>query len=130
MTKKISSVLKNSVLLVLTTTLFSFNFSEYARAQMEMKLRAPIRTWAGPETGICLCPYDQVVTSGFSLILPGKVYNCGETSSYSRSGGQSPGCYMGDFMYRPNAQTDAMKIETICLQAGPQICYVDMLNRL
>ena len=124
------SVLKKSGLLILATTLFSFNFSECAKAQMDMKLRAPIRTWAGSETGICLCPYDQVVTSGFSLVLPGKIYNCGETSSYSRSGGQSPGCYMGDSIYQPKAQTDAMKIEEICFQAGSQICYVDVLNRL
>ena len=130
MIEKNSSVLKKSGLLVLSAILLSFNFPESARAQMDMKLRAPIRTWAGPKTGICLCPYDQVVTAGFSLILPDKVYNCGEASSYARSGGQSPGCYMENFMYLPNAQRDAMKIERLCRQVGPQNCYVDVLNRL
>lgn len=47
--------------------------------------------------GMCLCPYDRVVTAG-TLYLPTQIYQCGDVSAYVRTGGREPSCYMSDML--------------------------------
>ncbi|MBO1057208.1 MAG: hypothetical protein HEQ27_12060 [Dolichospermum sp. JUN01] len=92
-----------------------------------MKLRAPIRTWAGD--GVCLCPYDQVVTEGISLAFTDedKTYTCGKTSAYIRTGGREPACYVED--RNPYGREQARQVEEQCRSLGSQACYIDFMNR-
>lgn len=103
--------------------LLSIAYQQSAFAQI--KLRSPIRTWAGSEA--CLCPYDQVVTAGIGLQFPDEVYLCGRASAWYRSGGREPACYMEDM--NPQGQRDAMAIEQECRAIGVHRCYVDFSNR-
>ncbi|PLS68437.1 MAG: hypothetical protein CV045_07835 [Cyanobacteria bacterium M5B4] len=95
------------------------------KSNAQIKLRSPIRTWAGSEA--CLCPYDQVVTKGLTLQFPDEVYSCGRTSAWYRSGGQEPACYLEDM--NPRGQSEAMEVERACRAIGFRSCYLDYLNR-
>jgi|GEM_PF-4222464 len=109
--------------LFLLSVVASIVYQQEALSQMiDIKSRAPIRTWAGSE--LCLCPYDQVVTSGLSLTFPDEVYTCGSTSAWSRTGGREPACYLGD-----RQQRSATSIERQCRELGFNQCYVDIFNR-
>lgn len=50
-----------------------------------------------PRAGMCLCPYDRVVTAG-TLYMPTQIYQCGDVSAYVRTGGREPSCYMSDML--------------------------------
>ena len=111
------------VILPLISILAALSYQQGSLSQMlEMKLRSPIRTWAGSE--LCLCPYDQVVTSGLSLTFPDEVYTCGRTSAWFRTGGREPACYVGD-----RQQRSATSVERQCRELGFNRCYVDGFNR-
>ncbi len=116
--------MNKQLLLTSVATIIPLLFAQQ-EAMSQIKLRSPIRTWAGSEA--CLCPYDQVVTRGLSLQFPDEVYNCGRTSAWYRSGGQEPACYLEDM--NPRGQREAMAVERECRALGFRSCYVDYLNR-
>ncbi len=101
---------------------FAQIFNPYS---VPMKLRAPIRTWAGSDG--CLCPYDQVVTEGMSLAFPNEIRSCDGVSSYDRTGGRDPACFVGDRI--PYAHEKARQIEEQCRSMDSRACYVDFMNR-
>ncbi|MDB9435275.1 hypothetical protein PN450_00220 [Dolichospermum lemmermannii CS-548] len=103
---------------------FAQIFNPYS---VPMKLRAPIRTWAGRDG--CLCPYDQVVTEGMTLAFADedKIYTCGQTSAYIRPDGRNPACYVGDRIRY--AHEKARQIEEQSRSMDSRACYVDFMNR-
>jgi len=88
----------------------------YAQAAV----RRPIRSIAGSAAYVCPCPYDQFIRND------ALIFNCGNNSAWSRSGGREPTCYTSDYpaqIMSGGNITDWVDILRYCY-LNPMVCRV------